>query len=257
MSNEALSYEALMAIQNAVTDDFLELAALGGLDIMTDFSGTDLSGVKLENADLSGADFSRADLSKANLMNVKLIGANLRGTDLRDANLEGADLSNADLTDANLQGANLRKASLLGAVLQVETMIGADFEGAIFAESGIDGHVVDGIVGPAEPASNDDYNRRLLKLFEACNALSKEHASQTEYLGVIGSYIREVEAEITKLILDSAARQAGEKTDVLKDLNDHTVELMHTLILQADSQQTLRGDVEAFMERMIKPKGRT
>ena len=62
------------AVLRADTDDFAELARIGGLDPATSFRHVDLRGVKFGADDLSGFDFS---------------GADLRGTDIAACDLSG------------------------------------------------------------------------------------------------------------------------------------------------------------------------
>lgn len=118
MNDQSSEYLLLEAIQNANTDDFLELAKLAGLDIKHDFAGADLSGVNLAGADLSGCDF--------------------RGTDFRDANLSNSNLALADLREvnfskANLIDANLSKAELIGANFDGAILDGANFRETLFS----------------------------------------------------------------------------------------------------------------------------
>jgi uncharacterized protein YjbI with pentapeptide repeats/CRP-like cAMP-binding protein len=107
----------LELILKAETTDLFELAALAGLNPLTDYAGGDLrrvnlSGKPLQRADLHNANLSMANLSGADLSGANLSGADLSGADLSGANLSEADLSKADLSHANFCGANLNKANL-------------------------------------------------------------------------------------------------------------------------------------------------
>lgn len=112
--NEQSMSDQLLAMLNADTEDFLELAKMAGLDIKRDFSGADLSGVNLANADLTGCDFSYADLSNANLSNTNLTRANLRNASFVKADLTGATLVEADLRGSNFLDAKIQDTIFAG-----------------------------------------------------------------------------------------------------------------------------------------------
>jgi uncharacterized protein YjbI with pentapeptide repeats/CRP-like cAMP-binding protein len=124
------SQELLQLVLDAQTEDLFELAAIAGLDPLTDYAGGDLRNANLSNKELSGADLSGADLSGANLS-----GANLSGTDLSNANLGGANLNGANLNGANLSHANLSCANLSKALIIRAFMMEADISQSCLRET--------------------------------------------------------------------------------------------------------------------------
>ncbi|MBD2307869.1 pentapeptide repeat-containing protein [Chroococcidiopsis sp. FACHB-1243] len=111
-------------IQEAQTDDFIELAKIAGLDPLKDFVRADLRNVDLSNANLTGINLSGAYLGKANLSGANLRNANLSNTVLSHTDLSNANLSNANLSSTIVYGANLSFAKLDGAKVDGSRFVG-------------------------------------------------------------------------------------------------------------------------------------
>jgi uncharacterized protein YjbI with pentapeptide repeats len=139
----------IQQIEEAQTDDFIELAKIAGLDPLKDFVRADLSNVNLSYANLRGINLSGANLSKANLSGANLSNANLSSTvlyfaDLSGVVLSGANLSNAELSHAIiLHGANLYDVNLSHANLNYADMRGAMVYGANLSSARLDGAKVE------------------------------------------------------------------------------------------------------------------
>jgi uncharacterized protein YjbI with pentapeptide repeats len=164
LTSETTTSEQIQSLVNTIEnaeDYFFTLAALVGLDPLTDFAGcnlqkvnfspsvtklirdlretnpimpylrgANLNGVDLREANLNGANLIRANLREANLNGAKLITAYLIEANLNDAYLTGAVLRGADLREANLSEANLRGADLREANLSEANLIEADLREA-------------------------------------------------------------------------------------------------------------------------------
>lgn len=150
-------------IEEANTEDFLELAKIAGLDPKKDFVAAKLSNVILRAADLSGANLSGADLSNADLSSANLSGANLSGANLSSALLINVDfrdtqisestrlhpkwlkvwkivnrkIDDSNLRKADLSFANLRRVTLMGFDLQNANLSGTDLSGASLWDSNL------------------------------------------------------------------------------------------------------------------------
>lgn len=119
MSTSALHQnlkDTLQLVYQANENNFVKLADIAQLNLLTDFAG----------ADLTGANLSGLKLSSANLKYANLRGADLTDIDLSEANLSYSHLNGADLTGAYLEGANLRYCNLQSASLALANVMGAD-----------------------------------------------------------------------------------------------------------------------------------
>jgi uncharacterized protein YjbI with pentapeptide repeats len=134
-SSQSKFQSLIQKIAEADTEDFFELAALAGLNPLSDFSGANLTQVDLHSAQLMEANFiktnlSYADLTNANLENARLISAQLHFATLTGANLNHAELSSANLTQATLMRVRLLNADLTRAVLSNATLDHVDLRRA-------------------------------------------------------------------------------------------------------------------------------
>ncbi|XHX78502.1 MAG: pentapeptide repeat-containing protein [Stenomitos frigidus ULC029] len=133
VDTDALDLEAAIEqVVNGDSDDFFELAAILGLNPLTDFVGSDLHGITLKpGSDLSGANLRSTNLTLAHLKGANLNGANLSEARLSYANLNGANLSGANLGGVSFKGADLWFANLSYANLSRADLKGADLSGVI------------------------------------------------------------------------------------------------------------------------------
>src|SRR4051812_16287445 len=89
--------QAISAVLQAKTNDFVELARTAGLDPANAFKYTDLSGCDFSGCDLDGFDFSGANLT----------GASFRGASVSNTRFDGAILTDVvGLPDSNEQAAD-------------------------------------------------------------------------------------------------------------------------------------------------------
>jgi uncharacterized protein YjbI with pentapeptide repeats len=108
-------------------------AFLAGLNLeKARLAGADLSGAQMEAVTASEADFTEAQLIEAHLETADLSSAKLVKANLRDARLIGALLNQTDLTEAYLAGADLSDAYVVGADIATAQLLGAKAQGAAF-----------------------------------------------------------------------------------------------------------------------------
>ena len=140
--------EALIKqIDEAQTDNFIELLEIANVDFKQDLAEQTLSNIQLSKASLSqgnfagvdftGADLSEADLSQGNFADADFSGATLNEANLGQGNFANADFSGATLNEANLEQGNFANADFSGATLNEANLRQSNFTDADFTDASL------------------------------------------------------------------------------------------------------------------------
>lgn len=100
-----------------------------------DLSGLDLTGVDLSGMDLSGARCRGTWMESADLSETRLEDADLRDAVLTRAEMIGTDCAGADFSGANLGGVLAQEANFIGARFETTVLDGARFERCVLRQA--------------------------------------------------------------------------------------------------------------------------